>query len=147
MEFNTKMVPNSSRILNGCCWLAAGWPAGCRLAGCWLAAGCDLLCARTFTRIRCFSCFLASAKRVAPLFWGLLRKVRPALRKAGRADPHVSPKWASFQEPPQSPCLVGLVFTSICDLLCAKRVALWDYPAKNTCDLGCGSEGQKLIEK
>ena len=46
---------------------------------------CDLLCARTFECVCWFSCFLASAKRVALVFWGRLEKVRPALRKAGRA--------------------------------------------------------------
>ena len=63
----------------------AGWLlAGRWLAAGWLAAGCDLLCTRTFTRIWWLSCFLASAKQVTPLFWGLPKKVRPALRKAGR---------------------------------------------------------------
>ena len=57
---------------------------------------CDLLHARTHTWISCFSCFLASAKRVAPLFWGLKKKVRPALRNAGRAFPQSGQVWGSL---------------------------------------------------
>ena len=74
-KFSSKWVPNSSRIRNEC----------------------DLLCARTFQCICCFSCFLASARRVALVLGGRLGKVRPALRKAGRAFslrgkfPYISP--------------------------------------------------------
>ena len=71
------------------------------VAGCWpvqsgsrsflgVASGrCDLPCGTTYDYICCFSCFFASARRVALPFLGHLEKVRPALRKAGRAFPQV----------------------------------------------------------
>lgn len=73
-----------------------GWLADGRLA-----AGCNLLCARTY--------------------------VRPALREAGRTHSHFSSEWSSFQDYPQRPCVVGLVFARVCDLHCANQVALLDY--------------------
>ena len=119
MEFNAKLVPNSSRIPNEC----------------------DLLCARTYTWICCFCCFLASAKRVALAFGGHLGQVRPALRqdfymylllllllgqcKAGRAR------------------FLG-VTSDRCDLLCAKRVALiplvGKFPQVSPDSSGCWAE-------
>ena len=74
-KIKSKWVPNSSRIPNEC----------------------DLLCAWTFQCICSFSCFLASARRVALVLGGRLGKVRPALRKAGRIFslrgkfPYISP--------------------------------------------------------
>ena len=61
MEFNSKRIPNSSRIPNEC----------------------DLLCAMTYPYICCFCCFLASAKRVALLFLGLPRKGATCFAQSG----------------------------------------------------------------
>ena len=66
---------------------AASWPVQSRSRSFWgVASGrCDLPCGTTCDYICCFSCFFASARRVALPFLGHLEKVRPALRKAGRA--------------------------------------------------------------
>ena len=72
-------------------------------------------------------CHLTSEVR-SHLF-GLFIKVRPTLRKAGRTDLHFSLKWASVQDPPQSPGLAGFIFAGICDLRCANQVELGDIHA------------------
>ena len=122
MEFYEKLVPNSSRIPNLC----------------------DLGCARTYIWICSFCCFLASAKRVALLFGGCLKKVRPGLRNAGRAFSQVgkflrvSPDFSACW--PQILIQMSLIYSS-CDLRCATRVALWDSLDWKSCDLLCSSDG------
>ena len=70
MKFNAELAPNSSRDY---------------LEGDGGMGGCDLPCTMTYVHIPGFCCFLACARRVALLFGGRISKVRPALRKAGRA--------------------------------------------------------------
>ena len=41
---------------------------------------------------------------------------------------------------------MGLVLLSVCDLLCAERVGLWDSPACTKCSVLCGSRVDKILK-